>query len=142
MSKIDFDLKMLSHLADFASQAELRVQTTAQRRVSLRNGELSINTRADFGGVSARVGENGYYGFSSSPTVSEVEAKKVLKAAKRAGALLSARCFRKVCVAAAQKYEHKDTAVWMDAEQVYFYEICRRTDEYIVKTARSSLPEA
>lgn len=76
MNEIDFNLKMLSYLADSASQAELRVQTTAQRRVSLRNGELSINTRADFGGVSARVGENGYYGFSSSPTVSEVEAKK------------------------------------------------------------------
>ena len=134
MSKIDFDLKTLSHLADSASQAELRVQTTAQRRVSLRNGELSINTRADFGGVSARVGENGYYGFSSSPTVSEVEAKKVLKAAKEQARFLSTRCFsEKSALPLLKKYEHKDTAVWMDAEQVYFYEICRRTDEYIVK---------
>lgn len=134
MDKTDFNLKTLSHLAETASQAELRVQTTAQRRVSLRNGELSVNTRADFKGVSARVGENGYYGFSSSPTVSEAEAKKVLEAAKEQARFLSDRCFsEKHSLPILGRYEYKSATVWADAEQAYFYEICKRADEYIVK---------
>lgn len=134
MNKTDFNLKALSHIAESASQAELRVQTTAQRKVSLRNGELSINTRADFRGVSARVGDRGYCGFSSSPTVSETEAKRVLEAAKEQARFLSSRCFsEKPTLPILDKYEYKSALVWADAEQAYFYEICKRTDEYIVK---------
>lgn len=134
MNKTDFNLTDLRQIVDSASMAELRVQTTSQRKVSLKNGELSMNSRVDFNGVSARVDDSGYYGFSSSPIVNEAEAKKVFKAAKEQARFLSARCRSgKPTLLIPDKYEYKSNVIWADAEQAYFYELCKRTDEYIVK---------
>lgn len=137
MNKTDFDLKALRALADSADTAELRVQTTAQRRISLKNGELSLNTRADFKGVSARAADKGFYGFSSSPEVSEAEAKKVLEAAKSQAFFLSSRCAaEKPALPRLDILDYSDKTVWQDSEQAYFYSICRRTDEYILKNCQ------
>ena len=49
----------------FSLHTELRAQQNTSRRVATLAGELVANSRADVGGVSARVYKNGVYGFAS-----------------------------------------------------------------------------
>ncbi len=75
----------------FASGAntELRAQRNLNRRVVLLNGNLVSNVQTDRFGVSARVYENGVYGFSSTGEYSEETVKDVLKAASENAAFLA-----------------------------------------------------
>lgn len=60
---------------------ELRAQENRQRRVTLVQGNLTANQRTEISGVSARVYQNGVYGFSSMAECSAQAAETVLKAA-------------------------------------------------------------
>ena len=60
---------------------ELRQQKSRSRRVSLIQGNLTGNARMESSGTSARVYENGVYGFSSMAECSGDAAETVLKAA-------------------------------------------------------------
>ena len=75
----------------FASGAntELRAQRNTNRRVILLNGNLVGNVQSEQFGVSARVYENGVYGFSSTGEYSEETVKDVLRAASENAAFLA-----------------------------------------------------
>ena len=60
---------------------ELREQKSRNRRVSLVQGNLTGNARMESSGTSARVYQNGVYGFSSMAECSGEAAETVLKAA-------------------------------------------------------------
>lgn len=69
---------------------ELRAQRNTNRRAIFLNGNLVNNTQTDQFGVSARVYDNGVYGFSSTAEYSDETVKDVLKAASE-NALFLAR---------------------------------------------------
>ncbi|MBQ1870988.1 MAG: TldD/PmbA family protein [Lachnospiraceae bacterium] len=60
---------------------ELRVHENRTRGVSITDGDVSNNVRMNIAGVSARVGKNGIYGFSSMADTTMEAGKAVLKAA-------------------------------------------------------------
>ena len=60
---------------------ELRGQNNRTRRVVLLSGDVMSNVRSDVSGISARVYQNGVWGFSSMAEYSPEAAGKVLKAA-------------------------------------------------------------
>ena len=67
---------------------ELRGQNNRTRRVILLSGDVMSNIRSDVSGVSARVYENGVWGFSSMAEYSREAAEKVLKAATENAAFM------------------------------------------------------
>lgn len=75
----------------FASGAntELRAQLNRSRVAALVNGDLVNNVRSENLGVSARVYENGVYGFSSTAEYTDETVKEVLKAASENAAFLA-----------------------------------------------------
>ncbi|MBR0081734.1 MAG: TldD/PmbA family protein [Clostridia bacterium] len=80
----------------FAARAntELRAQRNTRRVAVLLNGNLVNNVRTEQFGVSARVYENGVYGFSSTAEYTDETVKAVLKAASENAAFLSAHAGR------------------------------------------------
>lgn len=62
-------------------QTELRAQCNRTRVVSLQNGTITSNVRREVSGVSARVYQNGVYGFSSMAELSPEAVAAVLAAA-------------------------------------------------------------
>ncbi len=75
----------------FASGAntELRAQRNLNRRAVLLKGDLVGNIRTEKFGVSARVYENGVYGFSSTAEYNDEAVKSVLKAASENAAFMA-----------------------------------------------------
>ncbi|MDI9521533.1 MAG: TldD/PmbA family protein [Bacillota bacterium] len=71
------------------AHSELRAQKSLDRRVVLLNGSLVGNTRQDSQGVSARVYQNGVYGFASAADLSAEAAKKALLTASQNAAFLN-----------------------------------------------------
>ena len=78
---------------DFAPDAhtELRAQKNRTRRVALLAGNLVVNARSDQSGVSARVRQNGSWGFSSTAEYSPESVRAVLKAASENAAFMDRR---------------------------------------------------
>lgn len=76
------------------AHTELRAQENRTRRVALLGGDMIQNTRSNVSGVSARVYENGTYGFSSMAEYSPEAAQAVLKAATENAAFLDAHVGR------------------------------------------------
>ncbi|MBP5725773.1 MAG: TldD/PmbA family protein, partial [Clostridia bacterium] len=113
---------------------ELRGQKNRTRRAVLLNGALRGNVRSDVSGVSARVYENGVYGFSSMAEYNGEAAETVLKAAtenaafmnKHAGAGKSAL----PKMALKQMPTQEDIR---DAEQKLYVDYAREVDAYIAK---------
>ena len=60
---------------------ELREHENRERNVVITDGDVQRNVRSNSAGVSARVGKNGIYGFSSMADTSLEAGKAVLKAA-------------------------------------------------------------
>ena len=77
----------------FASGAntELRAQRNLNRRAVLLNGALVGNVRTEQFGVSARVYENGVYGFSST----QVQESASSMLTTRMGAMSPSACLRR-----------------------------------------------
>lgn len=73
------------------AHSELRAQRSLARRVVVLGGNLVSNTRSDSQGVSARVYENGVYGFASAADLSFAAAQKALETASRNAAFLDSR---------------------------------------------------
>ncbi|MEM7405750.1 MAG: TldD/PmbA family protein [Pseudomonadota bacterium] len=57
----------------FAGYTELRMQRNASTNVTLLNGDLTGNARAQHSGVSARVFKDGIWGFASRPELDEAQ---------------------------------------------------------------------
>ena len=75
----------------FASGAntELRAQRNLNRRAVLLNGDLVSNVRQEQFGVSARVSENGVYGFASTAEYTQDAVRAVLRSASENAAFLA-----------------------------------------------------
>ena len=118
----------------FASGAntELRAQRNLNRRAVLLNGALVGNVRTEQFGVSARVYENGVYGFSSTAEYTDETVKDVLKAASENAAFLAKH-------AGKGKGPHKTMAPdriataydLNDLEQRVYIEFAQALDNYI-----------
>ncbi len=76
---------------EFKQYTELRVQENRNIQVSVVNGTIMGNTRASISGVSARVFNNGYWGFASHPLINDVEIRKVIATAADNASFLSKR---------------------------------------------------
>jgi TldD protein len=63
------------------AHSELRAQRSLTRRVTLLQGNLTRNARAESQGVSARVYQGGVYGFASQAELSGEAARRALKTA-------------------------------------------------------------
>ena len=120
----------------FASGAntELRAQRNTNRRVILLNGNLVGNVQSEQFGVSARVYENGVYGFSSTGEYSEETVKDVLRAASENAAFLAGHAGKgkgphkpMPCAKSFTAYELSNV------EQRTFIAFAKELDEYIIK---------
>ena len=122
------------HLFAHGANTELRAQRNLNRRVVLLNGALVSNVRTEQSGVSARVYENGVYGFSSTAEYTGETVKNVLKAASENAAFLARH-------AGKGKGPHKSmpsglrlTAYELfDVEQRIYIEFAQTLDDYIAK---------
>ena len=63
------DLHRFSRL--FTAYTELRAQENRTVTIVSVRGNISTNSRTGIGGISARVNQNGSWGFASSPTCQE-----------------------------------------------------------------------
>jgi len=120
----------------FASGAntELRAQRNLNRRAVLLNGALVGNVRTEQFGVSARVYENGVYGFSSTAEYTDETVKDVLRAASENAAFLAQHAGR-------GKGPHKPMANGQsrtafdlnDVEQRAYIEFIQALDGYVAR---------
>ena len=72
------DLSKYSNL--FPNQyTELRVQENRSNGVALLNGDVINNGKSASSGVSARIFDNGHWGFASNPNISDSAIESVIK---------------------------------------------------------------
>ena len=120
----------------FASGAntELRAQRNLNRAVVLLNGSLVNNVRAEKFGVSARVYENGVYGFSSTAEYTDETVKDVLLAASENAAFLAKHAGKgkgpHKAMTPARILKAYDIS---DLEQRIYIEFAQTLDNYIVQ---------
>ncbi len=111
---------------------ELRAQSNATRRVVMLNGNLTGNVRNENTGVSARVYQNGVYGFSSTAEYSHESVLDVLKAASENAAFMAERVGttgRSLPILAGG---YRDTAYSLfDVEQKSYIAFAKELDAYI-----------
>ena len=120
------------HLFASGANTELRAQRNLNRRAVILNGALVGNVRTEQFGVSARVYENGVYGFSSTAEYTDETVKDVLKAASENAAFLAKH-------AGKGKGPHKSMAPSKsltaydlnDVEQRVYIEFAQALDSYI-----------
>lgn len=114
---------------------ELRAQENRSRKIVLVQGSLTANSRTDISGVSARVYQNGVYGFSSMAECSSRAAETVLKAAAENAAFMDRHIQKNrggfPAVPAGQISLNKAVT---DTEQKRYLAFCKELDAYIVKT--------
>ena len=118
----------------FASGAntELRAQRNLNRRAALLNGALVGNVRTEQFGVSARVYENGVYGFSSTAEYTDETVKDVLKAASENAAFLAKHAGKGKGPHKAMAPDRIATAYDLnDLEQRVYIEFAQALDNYI-----------
>ena len=75
----------------FSNYAELRVQENRNLQITFVKGNMVKNSKDVASGVSARVYNNGSWGFASSPELKEEDIKAVLKRAKENAEFLNLR---------------------------------------------------
>ena len=120
----------------FASGAntELRAQRNLNRRAVLLNGSLVGNVRTENFGVSARVYENGVYGFSSTAEYTDETVKAVLQAASENAAFLAGHAGKGKGPHKAMQNGKSVTAYDLnDVEQRTYIEFIQALDGYIAK---------
>ena len=113
---------------------ELRGQKNRTRRAVLLNGDVMGNVRSDISGISARVYEDGVYGFSSMAEYSGEAAETVLKAATENAAFMSKHAG--AGKPALEKMPLKQLPAQediRDAEQKLYVDTARELDAYIAK---------
>ena len=125
------------HRGSFAAGAstELRVQRNLQRRVSLQKGNMVGNVRADISGVSARVYQNGLYGFASAAEISDAAVKKALEKATYNAAFLDSRVnLQKGPLPGIQQGTRPADADMADVPQKTYIDFLQAVDAHIAKT--------
>lgn len=112
---------------------ELRAQENRSRSVSLIQGNLTGNVRAEVMGVSARVYKNGVYGFSSMAEYTPSAAEAVLQAATENAAFMDRHIQKgKGALPGIPAGSMPCKKEIMDTEQKRYIEFCKEVDAYIV----------
>lgn len=113
-------------------QTELRAQRNSTRKVSMLQGNLVGNSRADGAGVSARVCKNGVYGFASEADLSADAAGRVLRSAADNAIFMDGRIGKGLAARPVIPYANIDSGItYSDTEQKEFIEFMKEIDEYI-----------
>ena len=116
------------------ANTELRAQRNLTRRAVLLNGDLIGNVRTEQFGVSARVYENGVYGFSSTAEYTDETVKDVLKAASENAAFLAGHAGKGKGPHKAMVNGRSLTAFDLnDVEQRTYIEFIQTLDNYIAQ---------
>ena len=116
------------------ANTELRAQRNLTRRAVLLNGDLIGNVRTEQFGVSARVYENGVYGFSSTAEYTDETVKDVLKAASENAAFLAGHAGKGKGPHKAMANGRSLTAFDLnDVEQRTYIEFIQTLDSYIAQ---------
>ncbi len=116
------------------ANTELRAQRNLTRRAVLLNGDLIGNVRTEQFGVSARVYENGVYGFSSTAEYTDETVKDVLKAASENAAFLAGHAGKGKGPHRAMAPGKSLTAFDLnDVEQRTYIEFIQTLDSYIAQ---------
>ena len=111
---------------------ELRLQQNLTRRAIFQNGMLVGNVRADEKGVSARVYENGVYGFASAGELSDEAVRATLKNASENARFLDSKV--KKGRGSLPEILREDIGVqedMRDIEQKYYIDFAKEVDNYI-----------
>lgn len=82
---------LTSYSQSFEGYTELRVQENRSTRIAIVQGNITSNTKVASSGVSARVYQDGYWGFASNPLISEQEIKNVIRSATDNALFLSSK---------------------------------------------------
>ena len=122
------------HLFADNANTELRAQLNRSRTVVLVNGDLVNNVRSENFGVSARVYENGVYGFSSTAEYTDETVREVLKAASDNAAFMAKHAGR----GKGTHPQMPDTARFTahdirDLEQRAYIDFAKAADAYIAE---------
>lgn len=121
-----------SHKNLLTERTELRAQVNTKRGVTLLGGNMTVNTRSEQSGISARVYKGGVYGFASSAEYSEENIKAVLRAAHENALFMDARVMKSKpalpqvgtgCVSLSRDVR--------DVEQKAYIEFAKAVDSYI-----------
>ena len=120
------------HLFADGANTELRAQFNRSRMATLLNGDLVNNVRTENMGVSARVYENGVYGFSSTAEYTDDSVREVLKAASENAAFLAKHAGRGKGPNKPMPNTARFTAREInDLEQRAYIEFAKAVDAYI-----------
>ena len=119
---------------ELTGHTELRAQCNSSRVVGMLGGNLVANQRVDQSGVSARVYQNGVYGFASSPENDEESIRRILKAAKENALFLDSRVKKAKPPLAVQPMGFVECdAAFRDAPQKDYIDFIRQMEEYLKK---------
>lgn len=111
---------------------ELRGQKNRNRRVVLLSGDVLSNVRSDVSGVSARVFNDGVWGFSSMAEYSEDAAEKVLKAATENASFMNLHAGNgHDALPGLRKGTYPRTEDIHDPEQKVYVDFAKEIDAYV-----------
>ncbi len=124
----------LKSLFETGMTTELREHENRIRRVVITDGDVQDNVRTNTAGVSARVGKNGIYGFSSMADISPEAGKAVLKAATD-NAVFMDKHINKERILPAEIPTGKEALrnPIVDTEQKQIVEFAKELDSYMAK---------
>lgn len=123
----------------FSGYTELRLQENRNLDITLLNGNLISNESNRSGGVSARVCQNGSWGFSSTPIMDEDAVRAAIRAASENAAFLDSRqkMGRKVYPDQKLRSEHYLGTVKKQRTRKEVVEFLREVDAYVVSTCKN-----
>lgn len=128
----DYMKKLVS---DINGHAELRLQTSRTRRVSIVGGSLVGNMSSVSKGMGARVYKDGVWGFASKSSTDEKSAREILLSAGENAGLLAARKPRNTGVLLnAGNVTYSESKPFQDVSQKTLVDFAKEVDSYIEKT--------
>lgn len=126
---------MKKSVSEINGHAELRLQTSRTRRVSIVGGSLVGNMSSVSKGMGARVYKDGVWGFASKSSTDETSAREILLAAGENAGLLAARKPRdKGELTNAGNVTFVEDKPFQDVSQKTLVDFAREVDSYIEKT--------
>lgn len=122
-------------VSDVSGHAELRLQTSRTRRVSIVGGSLVGNMSSVSKGMGARVYKDGVWGFASKSSTGEDSAREILLAAGENAGLLAARKPRGTGeLTNAGSVTYVESKPYQDVSQKTLVDFAKEVDAYIEKT--------
>lgn len=119
-------------LNTISSHAEIKMQKTRTRRVSVVGGNLVSNMSATMSGVGARVYKNGVWGFASKNALDEASVKEVLNAAKENAELLNSKKPANIPeLLNTGNAFYSESRKFVDTDQKVLVDFTREIDDYI-----------